>query len=96
MSKYYVKVDNGIQCKNSAEKAVDEYVKGLDGILLPSLQAKKDFEKEVKNQVAKLNGMYRRCGDVRVHQWGDDEGTTNIGFAEYICYIRIYKVKEER
>lgn len=95
MSKYFVKFDHGNMCKNNAEKAVEEYIRALDGILLPSLQTKEDFVKGVKNHVTKLNDMYRRCKDVPVKVW-ETKSTTNIGFADYICYIRIYKVKEER
>ncbi|MDD4406165.1 MAG: hypothetical protein PHO36_15560 [Parabacteroides sp.] len=95
MSKYYVKVDNGTNCKNNAEKAVDAYVKTHDGTLLPSVQAKEDFKKEVRNHVIKLNGMYKRCGDVPVSVWKSSDITTNIGFGG-ICYIRIYKVVQER
>lgn len=96
MSKYYIKVDNGNRCKNNAEKAVDAYVNTHDGMLFPSAQAKEDFIKEVRNHVTKLNGMYKRCGDVRVSIWKSDDDTTNIGFGEYICYIRIYIVRQER
>lgn len=94
MSKYFVHYSCGSKCKNSAESEADAYIRTLDGTLLKSIEGRHEFVKNVKSEIGHINQRNRRCRDVLFHTWGDN-GTLNIGIAEGVGYLRIYRVNRE-
>ncbi|MDR1981353.1 MAG: hypothetical protein LBQ39_07030 [Tannerellaceae bacterium] len=101
MSKYFVLVNYGNACKNTAEREADGYAKMLAGYLLPDERTKNEFINELEREIGEINSRNRRCRDVSIETWNDRESGAVLNPATHVligggtCSLRILKVRKE-
>lgn len=92
--RYYLHYGHSLVPKNKLDKAIQDYFKSIDGVLIGEGKLN-GFKAHLSLKISQLNGEHSRCTPIKIDFWSPD-GNKTIKVGGIFCVdIWLYSVNSD-